>query len=932
VRRLVPLLLLLCARGAAEGPSPEQVKFALEQLELDPRDGAEKAIATLAEEGSAASLKALAFFGARTELNRNAIDVGKALATKGEAIALGHLERVLSASRKSPRSAARVALMAEQVEGSGAAAFLLQLAKDKREPVGATAVRALGARREESARATLVGLVRSPRPVVAAAAAFALSRLPPDPSTMEALFKRAQAASDERIGDACALALSRMEGAEEYGNRALAQAISNPGHDSFHALVKLALRVVKTPDAALVDRALGSPSGPVREVACDLIGLNKWPGYQKQLLRLATTDRDWRNSVAAWLALRRAGANEVLDGIKSNIARGGEASYWAIQCVIHDPPAEVIPALRDAALDTKDPVRRELAQRALRRAASALDETRAGYLEIWKRERGTPRGAIALLGLGNLKDPKTFEELVAVLEKEKDEKRLRLMVLKGLEKLTGHYYEPDPAIWRDWFEVVGGKVAFDPQPVDRKANRERVLANKDLGVSPKTEAAVENGLLWLARHQNLDGGWNGATYHDNCTGTEHCGAEGGIRDRPLAYTGLALLAFQGAGYTHLDGPYRDVVQRGFEYLLSQQDYDGSHHEKGWTFSYEAAIVCQALCDGYGLTGDPWVGAGAQRMLDYLVKIQYPGRTWRYRVRSSETDTSVMSWIITACISARHAAIDIPEQVFVASEVWLDSAADPVPPDEFEYFVPDQFKGDNRYFIDVGRDKRGKVREYKIKTWYQPPRLYTPAMSAIGVLMRIWFGWTRAHPFCIGGANQVVSQIPGYTTGLEKEFAFYPYTWYYGSLATYQMGGRYWSRWRDQCITDVIANQQLSGCAHGSWEMPPGQFVAGLTGGTVYCTCMAILTLETFYRYQPYLARFDLRSREEQEEQKPEGGAPAGEQKPEGAPPGEQKPGGAPPGEQKPEGAAGEKKPEGAPAGGKGAPPGTEEPAGPGAGG
>jgi hypothetical protein len=878
VRRWLPLLLLLSARGSADGPTPEQVSDARKTLVGDPREGATKALAILAAEGSADSLKEIAFFGARTEHNRNAIEAGKALAGKGDAAALANLERALRLHRKNPRSIARIAMMAEQVEGRSATGLLVQLAKDNRDVVAATAIRALGARTDDTVRPTLQALVKSRRPAVATAAAFALSRLPADAATMEMLFKRAQGASEERVGDACALALSRMEGAEPYGNRALAIAVSRPAHDSFHALIKLALRLAKKPDADLLDKALQSPSGPVREVACDLIGLNRIPGYQKQLLRMATSEHDWRNSVAAWLALRRAGVNEVLDGISGNIAKGGEPSYWAIQCVFKEPPPAVLDALRDAALDAKDPVRRELAQRALRKAAQALDETREAYLGVWKRDRGSPRGAAALLGLGNLKDPKSFEALVALLEKEKDDKRLRVPVLKGLEKLTGHYYEPDPAIWRDWYAVVGGKVAFDPQPIDRKANRDRVQQIKDLGISPKTEAAVENGLNWLMRHQNLDGGWNGATYHENCTSTEHCGDEGGIRDRPLAYTGLALLAFQGAGYTHLDGPYRDVMQRGFEYLLANQDYDGSHHEDGWTFSYEAAIVCQALCDGYGLTGDPWLGEAAQRMIDYLVKIQYPGRTWRYHVRSSETDTSVMSWVITACISARHAAIDIPEQIFVASEAWLDLACDPVPPNEYEYFVPDQFNEKNPYFIDVSRDKQGKVRDFKLKTWYQPPRLYTPAMSAIGVLMRIWFGWTRAHPFCIGGANQVVSQIPGYTTGLEKEYAFYAYTWYYGALATYQMGGRYWTRWREQCIADVIANQQLGGCRYGSWKSPPGDFVAGLTGGTVYCTSLAILTLETFYRYQPYLSRFELRSREDPEEKKAEEGAkppPAG---------------------------------------------------------
>jgi len=302
------------------------------------------------------------------------------------------------------------------------------------------------------------------------------------------------------------------------------------------------------------------------------------------------------------------------------------------------------------------------------------------------------------------------------------------------------------------------------------------------------------------------------------------------------------------------------VQRGFEYILTQSEYDGRHKEGGWTFSYEAAILTQSLCDSYALTGDPWIKIGAQRMIDYMVKIQYPGKNWRYHVRSKETDTSIMSWVLTGMVSARHADLDIADQIYVAAEAWLDLACDPLPPDTFEVFIRLQYDKNERYAFDVRRDKRGKIRTYKLKTWYQPPRLYTPAMSSIGILCRIWLGWTRAHPFCIGCANTVMDTIPGYGTGLLHEYAFYPYTWYYGSLAMYQMGGKYWSRWREKCIRDLIDNQKRSGHEKGCWPMPREQFVAGLTGGRIYCTAMSILTLESFYRYQPYLARHDVRSR------------------------------------------------------------------------
>lgn len=871
-------LLLLGPASAQDAPSAADVKAAREQLSLDRRDGVEPHLDVLVRDGSRASLEFVADFGASTLHRSSTIAAGRALVKAGDPVAAEQVRRLLRAQRKDPRALARAAMMAEQIPGDLGRELLETFAKDDRAVVAATALRALGARREAASREQLLSALKSQRTAIASAAAFALSQLPPQPETMEALFRRAQGSGEDRIGDACALALARMEGAEAYGDRALAMLISRPSHDSFHALVKLALSLSRGGDRQLVQRALEAGAPEVREVACDLIGLKRLQGFQRTLLSQATGQQPWKNQVAAWLALRRAGFEGLEDEIARNIGKGGEPSYWAIQCAMRNPSPLLMPALTDAALDTKDPVRRDLAQQALRRLPQSGAEIRTFFVETVRKGRGTPRAQAALLGLGNLKDAEAFHALVALLAEEKDP-RYRTWICKGLERLTGHFYEPDPEIWKEWFEVVGGQVAYEPKPIDRKANRERVKKDLELGISKETEDAVQNGLLWLMRHQDADGGWNGSTYSENCAPKGECARDGGIRERPLAYTALACLAFQGAGYSHLDGPYRDVVQRGFEFVLSRMYYDGSHKDNTWTFSYEAAIVCQALCDGYALTGDRWLGEGAQRVIDYLVKIQYPGRTWRYRVRSSETDTSVMSWIVQACISARTAGLDVPEQVFTASEAWLDQASEPLPPGEFEIFVRDHFSKTNTYAVDVSRDKKGKIRDFKIKTWYQPPRLYTPAMTGIGMLLRVWLGWTRAHPFCIGSANQMLTHIPGYDTGLEHEYAFYGYTWYYGSLAMYQMGGRYWQRWREKCIPDLIKNQKVKGCCHGSWEAPRSDLATGLTGGTVYYTAMAILTLETFYRYQPYLARHDLRSREDSEPQPVPGDPPPSPQDP-----------------------------------------------------
>ena len=841
----------------------DRLADARRSLEVDSQSAAPAAIELLTKEGSAESIDAIAEFGAKTRYPAHIVLAGQALAAVDPKLAARRIEKRMRTYKKFPKYLARLAIMAEQIPGTPGYLILEKLAKDRREAVASAAVRALGARKDEAARGRLEALVKSKRPQVAAAAAYALSQLKPNQATMELLFLRAQKGRKARIGDACALALANIEGSGEFGNRAITLMMANGTRDSFHALAKMALWLDYKPDPEILAKALRSPVEPVREMACDLIGLKKVDGFQKSLLAKATGDRSWRNAIAAWLALKRTGIADVIDGIRNNIKKSGEPSYWAIQCAQADPQPALVPTLIAAALDAKDAVRSELAQRALARYTEQRAEIRKAFVDTYKKRSGTPRAAVALLGLGNLKDVESFKILVRMLG-EAGDRRGKEAVLQGLQKLTGHYFEPDVETWNEWYDVMGGQVVFVPPKLDRSKNRERVKKIQDLGISPRTEAAVENGLLWLARHQGVDGAWNGSTYSELCLGKGECAADGGHRDRPLAYTALSILCFQGAGYTHLDGPYRNAVHRGYENILTNIDYDGSHHEKSWTFSYESAVLCQALCDGYMLTGDERLGFGAQRLIDYLVKIQYPGLAWRYAVRSKSTDTSIMSWILLATISARTAGLDVPEQIFVASEKWMDGAADKVPPGEYEVFHRDAYKPKNTYFFDVSKTKKGKLRHFKIKTWYQPPRLYTPAMSAIGMLARIWLGWTRAHPFCIGAANQVASQIPGYNKGLDGDYAFYPYTWYYGSLAMYQMGGRYWARWRDECIKDLLPNQKLSGCELGSWRMPKKQFFGGLTGGTVYATCMAILTLETFYRYQPYLARLPLRSQTEEE--------------------------------------------------------------------
>ncbi|MHC4780542.1 MAG: hypothetical protein ACYTFG_18375, partial [Planctomycetota bacterium] len=61
-----------------------------------------------------------------------------------------------------------------------------------------------------------------------------------------------------------------------------------------------------------------------------------------------------------------------------------------------------------------------------------------------------------------------------------------------------------------------------------------------------TESAVLMGLIWLKNHQNPDGMWSNKKFMMNCKkGT--CTGAGGSDDYDMGCTGLAMLAFLGAG-------------------------------------------------------------------------------------------------------------------------------------------------------------------------------------------------------------------------------------------------------------------------------------------------------------------------------------------------------------------------------------------------
>ena len=90
------------------------------------------------------------------------------------------------------------------------------------------------------------------------------------------------------------------------------------------------------------------------------------------------------------------------------------------------------------------------------------------------------------------------------------------------------------------------------------------------GGTPQSEEAVEHALRWLAAHQRQDGSWNFNHLSDAC---QHYCTHPGSEASTTASTGLALLPFLGAGYTHKKGEFQDVVQHGLDLLEEPRHQD-----------------------------------------------------------------------------------------------------------------------------------------------------------------------------------------------------------------------------------------------------------------------------------------------------------------------------------------------------------------------
>lgn len=330
-------------------------------------------------------------------------------------------------------------------------------------------------------------------------------------------------------------------------------------------------------------------------------------------------------------------------------------------------------------------------------------------------------------------------------------------------------------------------------PVDASRS-DAVTAVPDLQEIQRIEAAVDQGLAYLAQHQRPDGSFPGMQGNNN-----------GIN-------ALCLLAMLGRGHVPGRGPYQPVVDRAITFILSTQRESGLYQSPNASHGpmYEHALATLAMIQAYGFIPTQAMHTSVQSAVDLIVRTQSDkgphAGGWRYRPRKHDADLSVTVMQIVALRAAINARLIVPQQT-----------------------VDDALAYVRRCIVDKGGFA------------YQPGQHPRQGVTAAGCLSLQLFG-AFDDPAVEAGLNWLLDRP-------FKPGNHFWYTNYYAMQAMFQAGDPYWSKWSQRARPWLLDHQQ----ADGSW---PGYHAKKINGPEARCysTAFAVISLEVFLHYLPVYQR------------------------------------------------------------------------------
>ena len=320
------------------------------------------------------------------------------------------------------------------------------------------------------------------------------------------------------------------------------------------------------------------------------------------------------------------------------------------------------------------------------------------------------------------------------------------------------------------------------------------------------ELAVVKALRWLQANQRGDGGW---AYGGRLQGS------GGNND--VAVSSLALLCYLAYGKTASDTEFGLTVEKAINFIKLKQNAQGYFgairaSNAPQTYPYIHGLATYAMCEACGMTRLP----SLQPVMDKAVQIIMAGQQegsggWDYQyAHGTRRDTSIGAWQVQALKAALLAGCTVPG---------LKEALDRSGRDMKKVYDP---KTGRFGYEKVGSGSMGMTGAATLCLQFTGHSKDVETMGALRTMHDLKLSWET------GGSEQ------------------WPlYAFYYITQAKFHESDATFSTWNDVFAPMYIQHQN----ADGSWPAFTGKNTEA-AHGAVYCTTLAALTLEIYYRYPP----------------------------------------------------------------------------------
>ena len=271
----------------------------------------------------------------------------------------------------------------------------------------------------------------------------------------------------------------------------------------------------------------------------------------------------------------------------------------------------------------------------------------------------------------------------------------------------------------------------------------------------------------------------------------------------VGITALCALAFMADGHVPGRGEYGEQVQKALEFVIAHSSDTGMlAAETSHGPMYGHGFATLFLGEIYGMNpDDKRVREALVKAVELIVGTQNEEGGWRYNPVPYDADISVTICEIMALRSARNAGIKVPKRTIDRAVVYVRNCQNT--------------DGGFKYMLQTGGS-----------AW---PR------TAAGVASLYYAGIYEDDSIERGLDYLMRNAFPG--TGMASQ-AHYYYGHYYAIQAMYLAGGDYWKQWWPAARTELMSRQSVN----GGW--------LDHHAGGAYASAMSLIVLQMPKRYLP----------------------------------------------------------------------------------